>query len=213
VARPRNRFLLATVLCLGLAGSSLSLPGEAVAKERTHEVARGHTLWGIAKRYGVTVAALRAKNDLGDDDKIVPGQTLVIPPKGYKPSDDPPEKKRDEDPPGKGYVAKKPGRATQVQKSSKERGVNPCNTPDPGFGIYDRWSRGITMGQFIMPQKGGVTASGQFDVMFHFHGHEAVRKEWVRCTRTRRPKPRPRPSALSSRASRIRWATSPRSSP
>jgi hypothetical protein len=35
------------------------------------------------------------------------------------------------------------------------------------------------MGQLIMPQKGGVTASGSFDVMFHFHGHEAVRKEWI----------------------------------
>jgi hypothetical protein len=35
------------------------------------------------------------------------------------------------------------------------------------------------MGQLIMPQKGGVTASGSFDVMFHFHGHEAVRKDWI----------------------------------
>jgi hypothetical protein len=35
------------------------------------------------------------------------------------------------------------------------------------------------MGQMISPQSGGVTRTGQFDVMFHFHGHEAVRKEWV----------------------------------
>lgn len=31
----------------------------------------------------------------------------------------------------------------------------------------------------IIPQSGGLTKSGQFDVLFHFHGHEAARKEWV----------------------------------
>jgi hypothetical protein len=36
------------------------------------------------------------------------------------------------------------------------------------------------MGQMIMPKKGGINKAGQFDVMFHFHGHEPVRKEWVR---------------------------------
>ena len=35
------------------------------------------------------------------------------------------------------------------------------------------------MGQFIMPLHGGVTSKGDFDLMIHFHGHEAVRKEWV----------------------------------
>lgn len=36
------------------------------------------------------------------------------------------------------------------------------------------------MGQLIAPQKGGLTSNGEFDVMFHFHGHEPARKEWVR---------------------------------
>jgi hypothetical protein len=79
-----------------------------------------------------------------------------------------------------GWVMEKPAPETQTQKTAKERGVNPCNTPDPGWGIYDHWSRAPSMGQMIMPQKGGVTASGSFDVVFHFHGHEPVRKEWVR---------------------------------
>src|ERR1700753_3988037 len=77
------------------------------------------------------------------------------------------------------YVAKKPAPDTQVQKTAAARGVNPCDTPDPGFGIYDKWRGGIGMGQFIMPKHGGITPRGDFDVMIHFHGHEAVRKEWV----------------------------------
>jgi hypothetical protein len=78
------------------------------------------------------------------------------------------------------FIAKKPALATQVSKSVAERGgVNPCNTRDPGFGIYDRWTRGIDMGQLIMPRSKRFTRGGQFDVVFHFHGHEAARKEWV----------------------------------
>lgn len=74
----------------------------------------------------------------------------------------------------------KPPPSTQVQKSSKERGVNPCDTPDPGFGVYRQWNRHLPFGQFIVPQRGGFTKDGGFDVMFHFHAHEAARKEWVR---------------------------------
>src|SRR6185295_19966321 len=52
-----------------------------------------------------------------------------------------------------GFVAHKPPSSTQTSKSVAERGgVNPCNTADPGFGLYDKWSRGIDMGQLIMPQ-------------------------------------------------------------
>ncbi len=78
------------------------------------------------------------------------------------------------------FVPRKPGRATQVSKSAAERGgVNPCNTKDPGFGLYDKWTRGIDMGQLIMPRGRSFARSGSFDVMFHFHGHEPARKEWV----------------------------------
>ncbi len=76
-------------------------------------------------------------------------------------------------------IVEKPPDWTQTQKTADERGINPCNTPDDGWGIYDRWSRAPSMGQMISPQKGGIARDGGFDVMFHFHGHEAVRKEWV----------------------------------
>src|SRR3954462_10595316 len=78
------------------------------------------------------------------------------------------------------FVAKKPPPSTQVSKSVAERGgVNPCNTDDPGFGLYDKWTRGIDMGQLIMPANKKFARGGQFDVMFHFHGHESARKEWI----------------------------------
>jgi hypothetical protein len=81
---------------------------------------------------------------------------------------------------GAAFVARKPPKSTQVSKSVEQRGgVNPCNTSDPGFGIYDKWTRGIDMGQLIMPKSKSFARGGQFDVMFHFHGHEAARKEWV----------------------------------
>ncbi len=71
---------------------------------------------------------------------------------------------------------------TRRRSPAKPRrgGVHPCMTPDPGFGVYDRWDSSISMGQFIAPHKGGITKSGSFDLVVHFHGHEAVRKEFVK---------------------------------
>jgi hypothetical protein len=80
----------------------------------------------------------------------------------------------------KAWYLRKPAPATQTSLSAAERGINPCNSPDPGFGIYSHWDRGPSMGQMIAPEKGGLAQSGEFDVMFHFHGHEPARKEWVK---------------------------------
>ncbi|WP_437592230.1 hypothetical protein [Sorangium sp. So ce1000] len=71
--------------------------------------------------------------------------------------------------------------SSRATPSKKRRGdINPCMTPDPGWGIYDPWSRAPSMGQMIMPHKGGITKRGGFDVIIHFHGHEALRKEFVK---------------------------------
>lgn len=50
------------------------------AEEKTYKVAKGDTLNKIAKEYGVTVEALKAANNLTDDNIFV-GQTLKIPAK------------------------------------------------------------------------------------------------------------------------------------
>ncbi len=39
------------------------------------------------------------------------------------------------------------------------------------------------MGQVLIPHKGGITKNGSFDVIFHFHGHEPIRKEFVKAAR------------------------------
>lgn len=59
-------------------GQELKIPGvgETVASE--HKIRRGETLSEIAVRYSVSLASLRAANDL-DNDRIMVGQVLKIP--------------------------------------------------------------------------------------------------------------------------------------
>ncbi len=80
----------------------------------------------------------------------------------------------------KEFVPAKPSEKSQTQKSVDERGgINPCNTKEPAPGIYEAWNRAPTIGQMILPARGGVTKDGKFDVMIHFHGHDPMRREWV----------------------------------
>lgn len=51
----------------------------AASGGRTHTVEDGETLWGIARRFDVTVVAVREANALDEDDTLQPGQTLRIP--------------------------------------------------------------------------------------------------------------------------------------
>ncbi|MBK9264018.1 MAG: hypothetical protein IPM54_29975 [Polyangiaceae bacterium] len=73
-------------------------------------------------------------------------------------------------------------RAPKKSAPAKKRrgGIHPCMTPDPGFGLYDHWSSAPSVGQMIAPRKGGITKSGAFDLVVHFHGHEPIRKEFVK---------------------------------
>jgi hypothetical protein len=76
------------------------------------------------------------------------------------------------------WVLAKPGPETQYQKSVAERGgVNPCLTDDPGFGTYRSWAKIAPGAQLLVPRQ--LPSHGRVDVMIHFHGHEAARKEWV----------------------------------
>ncbi|MCC6217013.1 MAG: LysM peptidoglycan-binding domain-containing protein [Polyangiaceae bacterium] len=176
-------------LLLGLACVALPAAPADAARARVHVVAQGQSLWSIARQHRVTVKALRALNGLADDAEIRPGQRLRIPAPGAEAPAAPAMSKtqpaaaseapRETRTRASGFVPEKPGPETQTQKTAEERGVNPCNTPDPGWGIYSRWDRSPSMGQMILPRSGGVTRDGRFDVVFHFHGHEPVRKEWV----------------------------------
>jgi murein DD-endopeptidase MepM/ murein hydrolase activator NlpD len=81
-----TRALVATVLGLALLVSAVSVPADP-ANDRVHTIARGDTLYSLARRYGVTVPALVSANKLASDR--VPlrlGQRIVIPsPSGVAP--------------------------------------------------------------------------------------------------------------------------------
>lgn len=62
----------------GAAAVAAGAPPPASGAARTHEVAAGETLWGIARTYGVPVAAIQAANSL-TGETIRPGQTLRVP--------------------------------------------------------------------------------------------------------------------------------------
>ena len=57
-------------------------PSYANAAEMVHIVGKGQTLGRIAKRYHVTVDAIREVNGLRAGERIHPGLSLVIPEKG-----------------------------------------------------------------------------------------------------------------------------------
>ncbi len=189
-ARPRMWRGLVAALAIACGALVMSQPTSVEAAVKRHTVAQGHSLWKIAKRYHVTVEAICIKNGIEEDDPIKPGQVLLIPEPGEKPQPPPgaqrseakktADARQDEQEAEKHWSKRKPSSSTQTQKTVAERGgINPCLTPDPGWGVYDHWSRAPSVGQMIAPQRGGISA-GQFDLMVHFHGHEPVRKEWVR---------------------------------
>jgi len=74
---------------------SLALPAyaqEPTAVPVTYVIQPGDTLYGIAQRFGTTVEALAAANDIADPAQIVAGQKLIIPtgPVAAEPSASPP---------------------------------------------------------------------------------------------------------------------------
>jgi LysM repeat protein len=53
-------------------------PAVPVKSKRTHVVQSGENLWKIARKYKVSIDALKKANRL-DTDKLRPGKELVIP--------------------------------------------------------------------------------------------------------------------------------------
>ena len=51
----------------------------AAAQPQTYVVQEGDTLQAIAQRFGTTIAALKAANDIKDEDLIEAGQVLTLP--------------------------------------------------------------------------------------------------------------------------------------
>ncbi|HHH30079.1 MAG TPA: LysM peptidoglycan-binding domain-containing protein [Polyangiaceae bacterium] len=71
--------IFATVTTTGVVAPSIAYAADAKIKK--HRVYKGQTLGKIAKRYRITVDALREANRIGNKDPIKPGQMLWIPPR------------------------------------------------------------------------------------------------------------------------------------
>lgn len=80
--------------------------------------------------------------------------------------------------PGSAPPGLRPASADRIEKPPEARGgIDPCNRPDDGFGIYERWHWGGGAGKLLVP----VAASEPTeDVVFHFAGYELARKEFQR---------------------------------
>lgn len=94
--------------------------------ERVHEVARGQSLGRIAKRYHVTVAAIRDRNDLKKGGrKIQPGDKLVIPANGDQEKAPPKRsKKRAGNKPGPGERVHEVASGDALSRIARRYGVS-----------------------------------------------------------------------------------------
>jgi LysM repeat protein len=56
------------------------LPKQTVSQEEKHyhKVVRGDTLYGIARKYGISVEKIRRLNNLSDNTTIQPGEKLIV---------------------------------------------------------------------------------------------------------------------------------------
>jgi LysM repeat protein len=67
-----------------IAESTPIIAAKEEAKMRSHEVQSGETLYGIGRRYGISVDRLQRLNELGKRVTIYPTQTLMVGPTGRR---------------------------------------------------------------------------------------------------------------------------------
>jgi peptidoglycan DL-endopeptidase LytE len=69
-----------TATAAATAARPIAAPTQQTAGSATHVVQQGDTSYSLARRYGITPAALQSANHLVAPDQIFVGQRLVIPP-------------------------------------------------------------------------------------------------------------------------------------
>jgi murein DD-endopeptidase MepM/ murein hydrolase activator NlpD len=139
------RLLAAATLCgllaVSAAAAPTAKPSATTATPRIHEVSRGDTLSSLARRYGVSVAALVAANRLPSQRVTLKlGQRLVIPPAATA-----------------GAAGDKPlPRATKSTRDASPRSAAARAPADFFFAVPD-FADALT--PFIWPKEGTITSS------------------------------------------------------
>ena len=77
------------------------------------------------------------------------------------------------------WVLQPPAVENQGRSVVTADGSHPCSTTDPGFGNYQRWQQVAPMAHVLLPKQLRLAEDGGFNALFHFHGREPARKEWV----------------------------------
>jgi murein DD-endopeptidase MepM/ murein hydrolase activator NlpD len=135
------RLLAGAALCgLLVVSAAAAPPAKPVAPTapRVHEVTRGDSLYSVARRYGVTVAALVAANRLPSDRVTLKlGQHLVIPPAAAVTGEKPPT------------------RATRRISDASPRSAAARAPGDFFFAVPD-FADALTA--FIWPKEGAITS-------------------------------------------------------
>ncbi len=85
----KNRNRIYVGMRLQIPGRSSGSNAGSTSKGATYKVKRGDTLSAIGRRFGVSVAALKAANGIKNANRIRVGQRLVIPKRGSTPSTSP----------------------------------------------------------------------------------------------------------------------------
>ena len=62
------------------APTTTTIPPPTTRPQISYQVQRGESLTVIARRFGVSIDAIVAANDLADKDRVAEGQLLVVPP-------------------------------------------------------------------------------------------------------------------------------------
>jgi LysM repeat protein len=78
VIRPGQKLRVSGTMALVSSSKPAAAAPASTAKPTSHTVAAGDTLYGIAKKYGTSVAVLLEANDLGQGSIIYPGQKLRL---------------------------------------------------------------------------------------------------------------------------------------
>ncbi|MDD5451638.1 MAG: LysM peptidoglycan-binding domain-containing protein [Desulfovibrionales bacterium] len=113
-------------------------------KEHTYTVAKGDTLYSVARRFGVSVKALCGQNDLAEDAKLRAGRTLLVDASEYK-------QDRVADAPGRDIIKPKTSKKILAARSGKGKKIY-AGKPK---ARYHRVRRGDTL--WNIAQKYNVT--------------------------------------------------------